>query len=136
MEPALALAYYRERYLFGVARPGALVFDGTDLALYANDLSLVWRSALDSVSVKKGTGILTLSIDGKKASILTAVGSGSSPSISPELKHLLESGEGIPNAPSVAATSVASSANLAGIGVYARGQKALRSFFEGLGVMK
>lgn len=79
VEPSAALAYYRKNYLFGVARPGALVFDGTVLGLYGNDLSEIWAASLGQVRVKKGMGTLTVSIDGAKASILTAVGGNTSP---------------------------------------------------------
>ncbi|MET0931988.1 MAG: hypothetical protein ABWX74_20905 [Aeromicrobium sp.] len=135
MDTSRALVYYRTNYLLGVARPGALSFDGTDLALHANDLSLVWSAPVSTVKVKKGMGILTLSIDGAKTSILTAVGGTPSPSPSPELKALLESGPGIANAPSVDSAALASSASAAGIGVYATGQKSLRDYFTALGVM-
>lgn len=130
-----ALVYYRKNYLAGVARPGALSFDGSTLALHANDLSLVWAAPLSDVRVKKGMGILTLSINGPKASILTAVGGRTSPSPSHELKDLLESGQGIAHAPSVSSAAFASAANVAGVGVYAKGQKSLREFFATLGVL-
>lgn len=135
MDTPLALVYYRKNYLAGVARPGALSFDGATLALHANDLSLVWAAPLSEVKVKKGMGILTVSINGAKASILTAIGGATSPSPSAELKRLLESGTGIANAPSVDAARLASSASAAGVGVYAKGQKSLRDFFTALGVL-
>lgn len=135
MEITRALAYYRTNYLMGVARPGALSFDGTTLVLQANDLSVVWSAPLSAVKVKKGMGILTVSINGDKASILTAVGSGTAAAPSTELKALLESGAGLEEAPSVDAATRASSMNRLGVAAYAQGQKALRGFFETLGVM-
>lgn len=135
METTRALAYYRTNYLLGVARPGALSFDGATLLLQANDLSVVWSAPVSSVRVKKGMGILTVSINGDKASILTAVGSGTAAAPSAELKALLESGAGLENAPSVDAARRASSVNRPGIATYAQGQKALREFFQTLGVM-
>lgn len=135
MSMTLALTYYRKNYLFGVARPGALMYDGVSLSLYANDLSQVWSAPLSAVQVKKGMGILTVKINGSKASILTAVGGTTSPGPSPQLRHFLTTGEGIANAPSVNAADIASVMNLGGVGVYAKGQKALRNFFSGLGVL-
>jgi hypothetical protein len=135
MDTTRALVYYRKNYLAGVARPGALSSDGTTLTLHANDLSVVWAAALSSVTVKKGMGILTVSIDGAKTSILTAIGGRTSPSPSAQLKGLLESGSGLADQPSVDSASWASSAHAAGIGVYAKGQKSLREYFTSLGVM-
>lgn len=135
VEPSAALAYYRKNYLFGVARPGALVFDGTVLGLYGNDLSEIWAASLGQVRVKKGMGTLTVSIDGAKASILTAVGGNTSPSPSRELTGFLQGHQGIPGAPSVNAAFIASNVNVLGVGTYAKGQKALREFFGQLGVL-
>lgn len=133
MDSALALTYYRKNYLLGVARPGAISYDGSSLTLYANDLTQVWSAPLSAVRVKKGMGILTVSINGAKTSILTAVGGNTSPPPSPQLRQFLENGHGIPNAPS--ANAIASAVSLAGAGVYAKGQKALREFFSQLGVV-
>lgn len=135
MDTARALVYYRQNYLLGVARPGALHFDGTNLTLHANDLSIVWTEPLSAIKVKKGMGILTVSINGDRAGILTAIGGRTSPSPSAELKNLLESGNGVANAPSVDSVELASVVNVAGVGIYAKGQKSLRAFFEALGVM-
>jgi hypothetical protein len=135
MDTAHALVYYRKNYLAGIARPGALSFDGTSLTLCANDLSVVWSAPLETIRVKKGMGILTLSIKGTKTAILTAIGGKTSPAPSAQLQGLLESGQGIASAPSVDAAAVASWANAVGVGVYAMGQKALRDYFAGLGVL-
>ena len=135
MDTAHALVYYRKNYLVGVARPGALSFDGATLALYANDLTPVWSAPLADVSVKKGMGILTVSIGGAKTSILTAIGGKTSPSPSRELQGWLESSKGLIDAPSVNAAAVASWVGVSGVGVYASGQKSLREFFTALGVM-
>lgn len=135
MNTAHALVYYRKNYLAGIARPGAMSFDGTDLTLRANDLSVVWAAPLDVVTVKKGMGILTLSLKGDKTAILTAIGGKTSPSPSRELTGFLESNRPIDNAPSVDAARWASWSNAGGIGVYAQGQKALRDYFTSLGVM-
>lgn len=135
MDPAIAHAYYRKNYLFGVARPGAIVFDGTSLSLYDNGVAQVWSAPLSAVQVKKGAGTLTVSINGIKASILTAVGGTISPAPSPQLKALLAGQQGIPGAPTVDKAYRASEANVFGSGVYAKGQKALREFFGTLGVL-
>jgi hypothetical protein len=135
METPLALVYHRKNYLLGVARPGALSFDGTDLTLLANDLSVVWKAPLRDVRVKKGMGILAVSIAGTKTAILTAIGGSTSPSPSPELQHALESGTAIANTTSADAAAFASSARLAGIAVYASGQKSLCDYFTALGVL-
>lgn len=135
MQIVRALAYYRTNYLMGVARPGALTYDGSKLALYANDLSLVWDAPASDVRVKKGMGILTVSIQGKKASILTAIGSRASPMASAELKALLESGAGIAGTPPVRQAERGSYSPAPPVFAYAQGQKALREFFASLGVM-
>ena len=135
MDTAHALVYYRKNYLVGVARPGALSFDGSILTLHANDLTTVWSAPLTDISVKKGMGILTVSINGAKTSILTAIGGKTSPSPSRELQGWLESSKGLIDAPSVNAAAVASWVGVSGVGVYASGQKSLREFFTALGVM-
>lgn len=135
MDIVRAFAYYRTNYLMGVARPGALTFDGSRLTMYANDLSVVWEAPLSDVRVKKGMGILTVSIGGEKASILTAVGGRTSPRPSDQLTALLESGAGIAGAPSVSDAQHVSWRGMPDVGAYAQGQKALRDFFGALGVL-
>ena len=136
MDNPHALVFYRKNYLAGIARPGALLFDGTKLTLCDNDLNPVWSAPLDVVQVKKGMGILTVSLKGEKASILTAIGSGTSPSPSDRLTAFLESGTNIDGAPSVDEAWRASSFGRVGIATYAVGQKALREYFIALGVLK
>lgn len=50
--------YYRKNYLFGIARPGALVFDGTSLSCYDNALQSVFNIPLGSLTVKEGSASL------------------------------------------------------------------------------
>ncbi|KQX75812.1 hypothetical protein ASD10_11885 [Aeromicrobium sp. Root472D3] len=130
-----AFVYYRENYLMGVARPGALSSDGSHLTLQSNDLQVVWQAPVGDVRVKKGMGILTVSIKGEKASILTAVGGRTSPRPSDELTALLESGHGIADAPSVRDAQYVSWRGMPSVGAYAQGQKALRELFASLGVL-
>ena len=135
METVRAFVYYRENYLMGVARPGALSSDGSHLTLQSNDLQVVWQAPVSDVRVKKGMGILTVSIKGEKASILTAVGGRTSPRPSGELTALLESGQGIADAPSVKDAQYVSWRGMPSVGAYAQGQKALRAMFDSLGVL-
>jgi hypothetical protein len=116
METVRAFVYYRENYLMGVARPGALSSDGSHLTLQSNDLQVVWQAPVSDVRVKKGMGILTVSIKGEKASILTAAGATCCAPAMSDAQHV--SWRGMPD-----------------IGAYAQGQKALRAMFESLGVL-
>jgi hypothetical protein len=135
MDIVRAFAYYRTNYLFGVARPGAITFDGARLALRSNDLGVVWEAPLAEVRVTKGMGILTVSVSGQKASILTAVGGRTSPSPSAGLTRLLEEGTGLPDAPPIERAQHVSFRGMPDVGAYAQGQKALRELFASLGVL-
>ena len=69
------LTYWRKNYLFGVARPAALSWDGTTLMCLDNALAPVFAGPLSSVSVKKGFGIFKVYVDGRRIGFLTPTGS-------------------------------------------------------------
>jgi len=88
--PLKALTYWRKNYLWGVARPAALVFDGTTFSCLDNDLATVFSGPLSSVTVKKGWGIFSVFVDGERIAYLTPTGSTTAPEPSPALLHFLQ----------------------------------------------
>ena len=155
-----AFIYYRKNYLFGVARPGALVCDGVNVTCYDNDLQQVFSAPAQSVTVKEGFGIFKVHVDGKKVSLLTPVGGNTSPNPSQKLTEFLQSSSldasdngslvGSSAATSTMGTAVADSSpalGAAGVGLgavgqavavvdYVQGQKGLREFLQAAGLLK
>lgn len=151
MTPAApkALVYWRKNYLFGVARPGALICDGTTFACLDNDLATVFSAPLSSVRVTKGFGIFRLFIDGVRASYLTPIGGTPSPEPSAALLHFLQQ----PLSGSPADAVDAASAIVSGLGgaagqaigdvvssaavtvSYVTGMKGLESFLRSVGAL-
>ena len=85
-----ALAYWRKNYLFGVARPAGLSWDGATLACLDNQLATVFSGPLSSVTVKKGFGIFKVYIDGVRVGFLTPTGSTTAPEPSAALVEFLD----------------------------------------------
>jgi hypothetical protein len=152
--PQKALVYWRKNYLVGVARPGALTFDGNNLTCVDNDLSLVFSGNLSTMTAKKGFGIFKVYIGGERVSFLTPVGGAPSPAPSTRLleyldttgprspsdgqvetMELLGAGKilgGVAGNASVAAGAIGQAAVVAN---YARGNKALGAFLTSIGVL-
>lgn len=149
-----ALVYHRKNYLFGVARPGALVSDGETLACLDNALAPVFRAPLAAVTVKKGFGIFSVFVDGSRVAYLTPVGGDTSPAPSAELLVFLRSagsdstvegaasvasgigevvGGAAGSALSVGADVVGTAAAVAG---YVSGMKELGAYLDALGVRR
>lgn len=142
--PHKALAYWRKNYLFGVARPGALVFDGTTFTCLDNNLAVVFSGPLSSLTVKKGWGIYEVFADGKRISYLTPVGGTPSPEPSPALLQFLQSPVASAGGPLGSAAALASGVAWgadAGDAVgqvfatvdYVRGNKALGEYLKFIG---
>lgn len=145
--PPKALAYWRKNYLWGVARPAALVFDGTTFACLDNDLKVVFSGPLSSVTVKKGWGIFSVFVDGQRVAYLTPTGSTTAPEPSRELLQYLQSPAG---SPTEALGSVASLASGIALGAdagdalgqvfatvgYVRGTKALGQYLTHIGALR
>ena len=154
-----AFIYYRKNYLFGVARPGALVCDGATVTCYDNDLQQVFSAPIQSVLVKEGFGIFKVHVDGKRVSLLTPVGGNTSPAPSQKLTEFLQSpslnadnGSLVGSAAGTTAmgTAVSDSSpalGAAGVGLgavgqavavadYVQGQKGLREFLQTAGLLK
>jgi hypothetical protein len=157
-QPQKAFIYYRKNYLFGIARPGALVCDGTNVIVYDNKLQQVFSVPVQSVTIKEGKGIFKVFQNGKRISLLTPVGGGTSPDPSQELKDFMQSSSldtsnGVLVAGAAAATVMGSAVSgsspalgAAGVGLgvageaiavagYIKGQKGLREFLQGVGIL-
>ncbi|MEO5535414.1 MAG: hypothetical protein ABIR17_09830 [Pseudolysinimonas sp.] len=146
------LAYWRKNYLFGVARPAALISDGTTLTCLDNALATVFSGPLSSVTVKKGLGIFTVSVDGERVAFLTPSGGSTAPEPSAALLEYLRQTSESPSAAGVAVSAaggvgavvggVAGTALDAVAGAadqvfatanYIKGTKALGAFFTSIG---
>lgn len=61
-----AFIYYRKNYLFGIARPGALVLSESTVACYDNALQQVFFGPTGTVKAKEGFGVFRfLSMESK-----------------------------------------------------------------------
>jgi hypothetical protein len=160
MQLQKAFVYYRKNYLLGVARPGALVYDGVTLNCYGNDLQQIFSVPVQSVTIKEGFGIFKVIVDGAQISILTPVGGGISPSPSEQLNRFLQTSSSLAAASGGIATGSVGAAEIGnavssaapvigavgvGIGVvgqavaiatYIKGQDGLREFFRRSGFIK
>lgn len=158
-QPQKAFIYYRKNYLFGIARPGVLVYDNSVLTCYDNDLQPVFSEPIQSIRVKEGLGIFKVFVAGKRISIITPIGSGASPQPSEQLTQFLQTfstsaaAAGGVLAGSVGAAQIANAvsptvpmASAAGVGLgvagevaaiamYAKGQQGVREFLQSIGVI-
>ena len=100
-----ALGYWRTNYLFGVARPTALSWDGTTLTCLDNALATVFSGPLSSVSVKKGLGIFKVYVDGERVGFVTPTGSTTAPEPSSALLQYLRQPSASASAAEVATTA-------------------------------
>ena len=91
-----ALAYYRKNYLFGVARPGALVIDDGSLTCLSNDLSVVFSIPAGLLRIKEGFGIFKIYSGDQRVSVVTPVGATTSPRPSDQLSQFLTGEIGMP----------------------------------------
>lgn len=144
--PPKALAYWRKNYLWGVARPAALVFDGATFACLDNDLKTVFSGPLSSVTVKKGWGIFSVFVDGTRVAYLTPTGSTTAPEPSPALLGYLQGPSGSPTEAAGGAAALATGIALgdavgdavgqvfATVG-YVRGTKALGEYLTYIGAL-
>lgn len=141
-QPRKAFVFYRKNYLFGVARPGALVYDGATLACYGNELQPIFNEPVASVTVKEGFGIFKIFVNGKRISILTPVGGETSPVPSEQLGKYLEAPiqtqQAGANVPIVDALSAGAAVvgQVAVVTNYVKGQQGLREFFKATGFIK
>jgi hypothetical protein len=153
--PNKAMVYWRKNYLFGVARPGALVFDGATLTCIDNELAPVFSAPISSVGAKKGFGIFKLFINGERVSFLTPVGGSPSPAPSAALLNYLNTraplspsggqagASGLAGAGRIMGGAAGDAATVAGafaqVGVvinYAQGMKPLNQFLTAIGALK
>ena len=150
-----ALAYWRTNYLFGVARPAGLAWDGATLTCVDNKLATVFSGPLSAVRVKKGFGIFKVYVDGVRVGFLTPTGSTTAPEPSAALLEYLRQSSTAAS-PAEVATSAASGAGAVIGGVagaaldavggaaeqvfatasYIQGTKALGRYFAAIGALE
>ncbi|MEO6110076.1 MAG: hypothetical protein ABIP50_03655 [Candidatus Saccharimonadales bacterium] len=143
--PQKYLGYWRKNYLFGIARPGALYFDGTNFTCYDNKLQSVFSAPLKSVTIKKGAGVFNVLIDGVQTSILTYRGGGISPTPSKQLLAFMEQSTSgaYKNDLPIIATGVSTlvspvlgaAVDVVAIADYVKGQKTLGQFLQSIGLL-
>lgn len=84
------LAYWRKNYLWGVARPAVLSWDGQTLTCVDNALATVFSAPLSSLRVEKGFGIFKVFVDGSRVAYLTPTGGSTAPEPSVALRQYLQ----------------------------------------------
>jgi hypothetical protein len=137
-----ALVFWRKNYLMGVARPSALVFDGSTLTCLDNDLAPVFSAAPPSLSMTKGFGIFRVFVDGERIGYLTPVGGDTSPAPSAALQQFLQNTPTGREGALGTAVSVGSAlggsdvASILSTVTYAQGMKSLSAFLTAVGVLK
>jgi hypothetical protein len=137
-----ALVFWRTNYLMGVARPSALVFDGSTVTCLDNELAPVFSAAPPSLTMTKGFGIFRVFVDGERIGYLTPVGGSTSPAPSAALQQFLAQTPTGTEGALGTAVSVGSAiggsdvADILSTITYAQGMKSLSAYLTAVGVLQ